>query len=890
MPTQAPTDSDLGFPAKGSLKRVPFPFLVRDIARTRTTGNLYLMAGDTKKVVFFVDGMPTVVRSNLPSEFLGQILTDQGLITQEQCDNTLEAIRRTGKKQGELLVEMGILSEGNLRYGLDEQLRIKLFEIFGWEEGRFQFKVGGEGGIGTSGFGFEGPVESVVLAGVQERWNDERARAALKLVHDKFPTVHPRWAGDLAQSLELLPEELYFLRSIDGSRTTDELLAKKNDPEVPQVSTLLFGLIAAGVVDTPEAKQARRLPPPRPNLTPQSPPDETWIPRFEQLSVITEFEDTPLPDKAPSSPALTGRHPRVPILPTEDEEMFRGLDGDDSIVIDSRGLRAGRTPPASNRPTPDQSTLGMVDETHFGDLAADDDETDFSSLSSTSLPKPGKPDSGRMPAARPDPQARADSGKSPLPQPAPKPDTGKSALPKLDTGKTAPPKPDSGGSALPQPPLGARADSGKSPLPQPTFGARPDSAKSPLPQPTPRPDSAKSPLPQPTPRPDSAKSAAPTLGARLDSSRLAAPVPAVATPAPAEEPLLTPDPLLGDLAIDDDLSLDDDIDGEIEMLDDDEMLGDLDDEPDLGDLGGDLGGELGGDLGSEPDLGDEPSLGEPSLGDLPALGDDDDDLGALAARDGADGDDAPEEPPLDLGQMGDSSLSEPLGDSALRGDEDDGEPPGTELDPGGLDAPGLDDDLGDEPGTDLGAAEPDLGDDAGGGALDEDLGELGEGELEDLELDDDALIEDDDELGDMPAGPNEDTDGGYQVDGGVESAEALGATRFAQGEDAMREGDWDQAVVLFEDAYANGFDIAELHAHLAFARYRASDNDPETAQAALDLLDYAESIDPGLPILHAYRGAVLVAVGREDEAVECFDRALYLDPNNELALAYRRDE
>ena len=38
MPTQAPTDSDLGFPAKGSLKRVPFAYLVRDIARTRSTG------------------------------------------------------------------------------------------------------------------------------------------------------------------------------------------------------------------------------------------------------------------------------------------------------------------------------------------------------------------------------------------------------------------------------------------------------------------------------------------------------------------------------------------------------------------------------------------------------------------------------------------------------------------------------------------------------------------------------------------------------------------------------------------------------------------------------------------------------------------------------------
>ncbi|HEY0138210.1 MAG TPA: DUF4388 domain-containing protein, partial [Nannocystis sp.] len=235
MPTQAPPDSDLGFPAKGSLKRVPFAYLVRDIARTRTTGNLYLLAGETKKVVFFVDGRPTLVRSNLASEFLGQILTDQGLITQEQCDNTLEAIRRTGKKQGELLVEMGILSEGNLRYGLEEQVRIKLYEIFGWDEGRFQFKQSGEPGMPATGMSLEIPVEALILAAVQERWNDERARAQLKTVADRFPVVHPRWTGDLT-ALDLLPEEQYFVRCIDGSRSVDELLARKYDPEVPQVS------------------------------------------------------------------------------------------------------------------------------------------------------------------------------------------------------------------------------------------------------------------------------------------------------------------------------------------------------------------------------------------------------------------------------------------------------------------------------------------------------------------------------------------------------------------------------------------------------------------------------------------------------------------------------
>ena len=56
------------------------------------------------------------------------------------------------------------------------------------------------------------------------------------------------------------------------------------------------------------------------------------------------------------------------------------------------------------------------------------------------------------------------------------------------------------------------------------------------------------------------------------------------------------------------------------------------------------------------------------------------------------------------------------------------------------------------------------------------------------------------------------------------------------------------------------------------------------------MLDWAEQADPGLPMIHAYRGAILVGLGRQQEADESFDRALYLDPENELALAYRNNE
>jgi tetratricopeptide (TPR) repeat protein len=318
------------------------------------------------------------------------------------------------------------------------------------------------------------------------------------------------------------------------------------------------------------------------------------------------------------------------------------------------------------------------------------------------------------------------------------------------------------------------------------------------------------------------------------------------------------------------------------MLGDDEMLDDLGDEPDLG------------DLGDEPDLGDLGDLGDEPDGDAP-------DLAAATTPTTI-----PATTPTTPGRRRrrrPRSAARPRRRRRQRGAAARPGParrhrrrrrrsarlarrrrrrPAADRGARAAVRPGADADAAPDADDDLGDLDGDLGGD---------LGE--EGELEDLELDDDALIEDDDEFGDLPAGSDEDTDGGFAVDGaadGPDSAEALGATRFSQGEDAMREGDYDQAVVLFEDAYANGFDIAELHAHLAFARYKASDNDPEAAQASLDLLDYAETIDPGLPILHAYRGAVLVSIGREEEAAEFFDRALYLDPNNELALTYRRDE
>ena len=117
-----------------------------------------------------------------------------------------------------------------------------------------------------------------------------------------------------------------------------------------------------------------------------------------------------------------------------------------------------------------------------------------------------------------------------------------------------------------------------------------------------------------------------------------------------------------------------------------------------------------------------------------------------------------------------------------------------------------------------------------------------------------------------------------------QSPEMMGAMRFNEAEAALGVGDYDQAVALLEDAYENGFDVAELHAMLAYARFMAAGEDPDTAQHALELLDYAQQMDPSLDLVHAYRGAIYRALHQPQRAREALDRALELNPYCELAM------
>jgi tetratricopeptide (TPR) repeat protein len=340
------TDNSLGFPLKGTLRRSPFPKLVRQLARTKSTGSLYLLNGKTKKVVFFDRGEPISVRSNVTTECLGQILAREGLITQAQCDQTLESIRRTGKKQGELLIEMGILSEGNLRYGLEAQLRHKLFDIFSWDDGRYQYKPEIKGD--DYGLRFNTDAQGLILTALLETAEEARARTALEPYADRFPVID----APNGLRLDVTPEEQYFLAILDGSSNISELLETPAEPSVPSAALLLYAAIQAGVA---KLAKSRRQPRERPNKPEdgRTKPDRTLQPGYAPRLTVTTYEDTPLPGELPKPPdvALSSRHSAAEI-----EDDFGEEHDEPSIQLPPAAVREVSSQlVAAERDTPDET-------------------------------------------------------------------------------------------------------------------------------------------------------------------------------------------------------------------------------------------------------------------------------------------------------------------------------------------------------------------------------------------------------------------------------------------------------------------------------------------------------------------------------------------------------
>ena len=233
---------------EGPLRELGIHDVFQLLDLSRKTGVLRVTSAlrDNEGRVFFDAGrvLFATIRSN--PHPLGTVLVRSGKITEADLARARDMqATQPGRRLGELLVEIGAVTQRELDRQVRSQVEAVVFELMSWQEGFFSFEEGTVGDapaeattrISTESLLMEGARRIDEWSRIADKVPDLEVVPVLAQVHDDHPTL-----------LDLLPNEWEVLSVIDGSRDLRGISQTLARSEF-DVAKIAYGLVTTGVVE-----------------------------------------------------------------------------------------------------------------------------------------------------------------------------------------------------------------------------------------------------------------------------------------------------------------------------------------------------------------------------------------------------------------------------------------------------------------------------------------------------------------------------------------------------------------------------------------------------------------------------------------------------------------
>lgn len=124
----------------GSLAEAPLAAVLIEALRARATGELRLEARGGASKIYLRGGQPCGAQVFFAFKSLGQFLLEQGWIDMEALDRSLAKVAE-GQKQGQALLELGVLDEARLKLGLALHHQAHIRNLASTTEGTYAFSA-----------------------------------------------------------------------------------------------------------------------------------------------------------------------------------------------------------------------------------------------------------------------------------------------------------------------------------------------------------------------------------------------------------------------------------------------------------------------------------------------------------------------------------------------------------------------------------------------------------------------------------------------------------------------------------------------------------------------------------------------------------------------------
>lgn len=219
------------------------PELITAFYLAQQTGELTLQKGKVKKTLYFESGRPCFAISNLVTDRFGPFLVRVGKITLAQLELCQAAADKTGRRTGDVLVEMGLLKDTEKLYYVAQQVKAIVYSVFGWEEGEYRLHFTDR--AAKEAIKIDLHPANLITRGVKKLYKPERLFRLLSPEDRLVPSQQPAYG---LHEVELERWEAEILPRIDGTRTVAEVIHLAQRPE-HAVYGFLFGMVALKILD-----------------------------------------------------------------------------------------------------------------------------------------------------------------------------------------------------------------------------------------------------------------------------------------------------------------------------------------------------------------------------------------------------------------------------------------------------------------------------------------------------------------------------------------------------------------------------------------------------------------------------------------------------------------
>jgi hypothetical protein len=204
--------------------------------------------------VYFEKGAVVYAEIESNPHLLGRLLVQSGRIVDADLNRARDMqLAGDERRLGEILVDIGALTQRDLERQVRAQVEEVVFELVGWREGYFSFVEGVLADLPAEAR-VRIPTESLLMEGA--RRIDEWSRIESRIPHlGVIPRFAPQVPTDEGEYLDLLPVEWEVLAAVDNERDVRGIAADLGRSEF-DVAKAIFGLESAGILSLDEQPPA----------------------------------------------------------------------------------------------------------------------------------------------------------------------------------------------------------------------------------------------------------------------------------------------------------------------------------------------------------------------------------------------------------------------------------------------------------------------------------------------------------------------------------------------------------------------------------------------------------------------------------------------------------